>query len=350
MPVTAPPAPAFVDVVTEMLYYSGLALPVGIGMTIAFLAVPEVHGGVVAPRVRALAPAAAVFVAVSAGVHVLTAPASRGNSGGQTLMATAQIVAYLLVVVALLMLWKRPSRPLAGGLTALAVITAAIPSVSFVAPTLDGTARNLLTLVHVLGALFWIGGLVVLATVGMLGRRARRRDPDSVDAERSSQDWGQIWERFTVVALWAVGALITSGSWLAWTHVGTPVQLLTTPYGRYLTVKLVLVGIMLGAGAYNARVLLPRIAAAQRDGDDRGAVRIAVAHLPVVVVAEAVLALAVLAVVPFLRGSARTEAGWPSAGGFDLTVFGTGLVLVALVAFSLWWGSRRPQRVAVPSR
>ncbi|TPG29725.1 hypothetical protein EAH80_26220 [Mycobacterium hodleri] len=96
---------------------------------------------------------------------------------------------------------------------------------------------------------------MVLATVGMMGRRARRHDPEGVDAERSSRDWGQIWERFTVAAL-------------------------------------------------------------QRAAE----------HLPVVV--------------PFLRGSARSEAGGPTAGGFDLSVFGTGLLLIALVAFSLWWGSR----------
>ena len=47
-----------------------------------------------------------------------------------------------------------------------------------------------------------------------------------------------------------------------------------------------------------------------------------------------------LVVVAFLRGSARSEAGWPTAGGFDLSVLATGLILVALVALALWLGSR----------
>ena len=336
MPVTTPPVPAFADVLAEVLYYGGLSVPIGIGMTVAILALPEARGGLVARRVRALGPVAAVFVVITAVVHVIATMGAPGQ--GDT--AIIQTVGYLFVIAGLVAVWKRASRSLAGMLTAAAVVTAAIPEMGLATPTVDGLARNLMTLAHVLGALSWIGGLWVLATVGLMGRRARRRDGEPPDARHGSQEWNQIWERFTTVALWAVGVLITSGSWLAWSHVGTAAQLLTTPYGRYLTVKLVLVVLMLAAGAYNVRVLMPKIVAAQRDGDEGTAVQIAVRHLPVVVAVESVLALAVLVVVPFLRGSARSEAGWPNAGGFDLSVFATGLVLVALVALSLWWGSR----------
>jgi hypothetical protein len=105
-------------------------------------------------------------------------------------------------------------------------------------------------------------------------------------------------------------------------------------------VKLTLVAMLLVAGGYNVRVLIPRIHAARRLGDDRAALKIAVHHFPVVVLGECIVATAVLTLVPFLHGSARSEAGGPNAGPFDLEVFCVGLVLVALVAAGLWLGSR----------
>ena len=58
--------------------------------------------------------------------------------------------------------------------------------------------------------------------------------------------------------------------------------------------------------------------------------------------------VAVLAVVPFLRGSARGQAGGAAAGPFDLTVFGCGAVLVAITAAALWAGTRVPPRKPAP--
>ncbi|GAB92822.1 CopD family protein [Gordonia rhizosphera] len=126
-------------------------------------------------------------------------------------------------------------------------------------------------------------------------------------------------------------------------------QLFTTVYGRYLGIKLLMVLGLLIAGAYNVRVLLPRIRAARADGDDSSALRLVARNFPVVVAIESVLAIGVLVIVPFLRGSARQEAGWDDARSFDLTVFGTGVLLVALVAAALWFGSRTPEADASPA-
>ncbi|MBU3067165.1 CopD family protein [Nocardia sp. NEAU-G5] len=144
--------------------------------------------------------------------------------------------------------------------------------------------------------------------------------------------------RFGTVAICAVGVLIVSGAWLAWTHIGTPAQMLTTPYGRHLTVKLVMVAAMPVVGTCNSRVLLPGIAAARERGDHAPAGLLALRNFPVAV--EAILAVGVLLVVPFLAGSGRTQAGRPAARAFDPTVFGTGVLLVALVAAALWAGGR----------
>jgi putative copper resistance protein D len=241
-----------------------------------------------------------------------------------------------LAAVGLAVLRWRPSRWAAEGIALAGALGALLP----VVVPFSGPARTLLTATHVLGALIWVGGLVVLAAAGLLSRRG------TADA----RDWAQTWERFSVLALWCVGAMIVSGAWLAWTHVGSPAQLLTTPYGRHLTLKLVLVGALLAAGVYNTRVLLPCLRAAQAGGDARTALRLAVHHFPAVVAAESAVAVAILAVVPFLRGSARSQAGGPAAGPFDLTVFGCGAVLVALTAAALWAGTRVPPRTPVPAR
>lgn len=323
-----PPAPAPLEVVSGLLDHLSLSAAVGVGLTVAALAMPEERGGVVAGLVRRLTVPAAAIVVLGALTNVLA-----GNERG-----SAETAGYAVVTVGLLLMrWQR-SRRLAGSVAAAAVVTASIPVLPSTAPTVDVAMRAALTVLHVVGAAFWVGGLVVLAGAGLLGRRSTVHG--SVAAAR---DWSRVWRRFTVVALFAVGALVISGAWLAWTHVGTPAQLFTTTYGRYLSVKLVAVCLMLVAGAYNTRVLMPKIAAAQRGGDHRSVVHLAVQHFPVVVAGEAVLAVAVLTVVPFLRGSARSQAGWPGAGSFDTSVLGTGVVLVLLVAAGLWAGTRTPR-------
>lgn len=328
MPGTVPPDPTLIEVLTAVLFTLAASLPVAIGIAVAFLAVRD---GPVAAWVRTLAVPAAVVVTGGAVLQFCTA---RTPSPGQAAM-------FAVAVAGLVLLRWRPSRWLAGGTALAGALGALVPVLP---SSVAGLPRTLLTATHILGALIWVGGLVVLAAAGLLSRR------DRTDAPAAAGDWARTWERFSVLALWCVGAMIVSGAWLAWTHVGSPAQLLTTPYGRHLSLKLVLVGALLAAGAYNTRVLLPRIRAAQADGDTRTALRVAVHHFPAVVAAESAVAVAILAVVPFLRGSARGQAGGPAAGPFDPTVFGYGAVLVALTAAALWAGTRVPTRTPGPPR
>lgn len=328
MPGTVPPDPSPIEILTAVLSTLAASLPVAIGIAVAFLAARD---GPVAARIRTLAVPAAVVVAGGAVLQFCTA---RTASPVQTAMFAA-------AVAGLVLLSWRPSPWLAAGTAVAGALGALVPVMP---SSLAGLSRALLTATHILGALIWVGGLIVLAAAGLLSRRDRN------DAPAAAHAWARTWERFSVLALWCVGAMIASGAWLAWTHVGSPAQLLTTPYGRHLSLKLMLVGALLAAGGYNTRVLLPRIRAAQADGDTRTALRLAVHHFPGVVAAEAAVAVAVLAVVPFLRGSARTQAGGPAAGPFDLTVFGCGAVLVALTAAALWAGTRVPTRTSGPPR
>lgn len=296
-------------------------------MTVAALAIPEEDGGLVAERVRALALPAAILVFVAA------LPAFPAADSGA---AKIELIGLVLTGLGLVALRARASRPLAAGVAGIAACSAFLPNVP-VSFTLNDVAHDLLTAAHVLGMQIWTGGLIVLALAGVLGR-LRGPEPDTL---RAKEDWTRIWERFTLVAMCAVGVMIVSGTWLAWTHVGTVAQFVTTPYGRHLAVKLVFVLALVLAGAYNMRVLLPKIAEARRRGDHRWAFRLAVEHFPVVVLGEAVLAIAILVMVTFLHGSARTQAGWPAARAFDLTVLGSGVVLTALVAIALRAGRSR---------
>ncbi|MDP9168692.1 MAG: CopD family protein, partial [Actinomycetota bacterium] len=243
----------------------------------------------------------------------------------------------------LMWLRLRGSRVAGAAAAVCAALTAMLPELPLTATTASRVASQLLTSVHVLAATVWIGGLVVLATAGLQGRRSATAELSGVLAD----EWRRVWERFSVAALLAVGALIVSGSWLAWSHVGAPAQFVTTAYGRYLAVKLILVLSLVVAGAYNVRVFIPRIRAARDRGDARTAFEVAVHHFPVVVAAEAVLATGVLVIVPFLRGSARSEAGGPNAGPFDAEVFGVGVLLVALLGAAFWLGTRIPSRKRV---
>ncbi len=337
MPGPTPPAPAALDVVTQVVYYLSLSIPLGIGLTAGALAIPESQGGLVARQVRTLAVPAAIVVLLGVVLQFRAA-------AHLSVMTLTQLLAMVLAGCGLVaMRWSR-SRTLPLGVAAVAVVAAVIPEIPVTFANLSRVVSNVLTAVHVLGAITWVGGLVVLAATGIAGRRTTTRGDEGLAA-----DWAQIWERFSLVAMMAVGALVVSGSWLAWSHVGTLDQLLTTAYGRALAVKLVLVVLLLCAGAYNVRVLLPRIRALQSDGDTRGLFHLAAQHFPAVVFAEALLAICVLTVVPFLRGSARAQAGSPAAVSFDLGTFGVGVVLIAAVAAAMWAGTRRSVTPLAPS-
>ncbi|WP_431237845.1 CopD family protein [Mycolicibacterium aichiense] len=335
MPGPTPPAPAAIDVVTQVVYYLSLSIPLGIGLTIGALAAPESQGGLVARQVRSLSVPAAIVVLVGIALQLRAV-------ANLSVMTLAPLVALMLAVCGLVAMRWSQSRALPLGIAAVAVAAAVIPEIPIKFLNLSRAMSNVLTAVHVLGAITWVGGLVVLAAAGIAGRR--NRTGDGVAA-----DWVQIWERFSQVAMIAVGALVVSGSWLAWSHVGTPGQLLTTAYGRALAVKLVLVVLLLCAGAYNIRVLLPRIRALQSAGDTRGLFHLAAQHFPAVVLAESLVAVGVLTVVPFLRGSARAQAGSPAAVSFDLGTFGVGVVLIAAVAAAMWAGNRRSVTPLAPS-
>jgi putative copper export protein len=216
----------------------------------------------------------------------------------------------------------------------LAVLSVLVTAVSTNPATLTGD--RVLDLVaiqaHIQFGALWLGGLTGLAllvrTRGRLGEGAGLR-------------WARIWQRFGVVALVSVGGVVASGAVLTWRHVGTVDQLLSTQYGRFLLVKLLLVVVLVAAGGYNQFVLGPRIARVHAAGDSAEGWRLTLRHFPVVVTVEALVGAGVLLVVPFLSGSARSQAG-DAAAGFD----GRMLLLAALLVLGLAGSLVTTHRVA----
>jgi|GEM_PF-930476 len=166
------------------------------------------------------------------------------------------------------------------------------------APDVRDAFTQLLDLLHMLGAAVWVGGLATLAALAL----SRLRVP------AGESFWAPALRRFSVVATVCVGVMILTGLWTTWIHVGAPRLLFTTLYGETVLVKLILVLILVALGAVNQLWMLPRVNALRASGAASGsALAVALGHFRHVVVAEAVVGLAIVAVVPFLSGSARNQ-------------------------------------------
>ncbi|MFD9827567.1 CopD family protein [Tsukamurella tyrosinosolvens] len=346
----APAAPPLWRILTQVGYFGALALAGGLFLTVAFLLPAAARGGAADRTLRALAPYIAAFTAVAAyaqyagriarsklGVSFaeslspanfgayLDLPREKGAWISAAAMATVQLGLFALAVVLLVVVWRlrgRGAATVAGAGFAVVMLAATAPSLTTAVVGMDAAANRVLKLAHILACVVWLGGLFVLAAAGL---RARRSGADGAGA------FERMWVRFSAWAMGAVIAVGVSGLWLTWVHVGSFAQFVTTPYGRYLLIKLVLVAGMVAAGVYNVRVLIPAIRRARLAGDEGTVVRLALHHFPKVVAAEAVAGIGVLLVVPFLSGSARKQADGAAAGPFDWETFGIGALLVVLL-------------------
>jgi copper transport protein len=96
------------------------------------------------------------------------------------------------------------------------------------------------TMLHILAASAWVGGLVLVPVT----LRQRRRSGDAVGG-------AHIVARFSRLAGSLVAVLGVSGVALMFTHLPTLQALFSTGYGRMLLAKLLLVAVVLGIGAFN---------------------------------------------------------------------------------------------------
>ena len=104
---------------------------------------------------------------------------------------------------------------------------------------------------HLLAAGAWLGGLVALFY--LVATALRTSSPDD-DAEA-----GNAALRFSSMGYVAVAAVAGSGLINAWLLLGSLANLMTTPYGQLLIVKLCLFGGMLALAALNRFWLVPSL-------------------------------------------------------------------------------------------
>jgi copper resistance protein D len=149
-----------------------------------------------------------------------------------------------LIICGAALVAKRPRNRLAavGGLLAAGSF-AAVGHVHALKP--NGLATSFL-LLHLLCGAFWLGALWPLLQVA--------RDGGGAQTAAAAT-------RFARIALYLVAALIVAGALLLYRLLGSVSALWVSPYGRMLSLKLLLVIALLSAAALNKLRLTPRLAA-----------------------------------------------------------------------------------------
>lgn len=274
----------------------------------------------------------------------LGVPAKSGEWVSTGVLTLVQYVLWAASAVVLMLLWSPRARSRLTGIAATGLVVTFLAQqvtllpTDFSKETADDVVDGLLDHLHVFAVSTWVGGIAGLV---VLAASWRRLSPDAGTA------WAQIWARFSTVALTAVGCVLISGLYLAWTFVGSPGELFTTSFGRFLLAKVSCVVTMIVVGALNEFLLMPRIARARAAGQNVSVFRLALRVFPGLVTFEVVLAVGVLFVLSFLTGSARVEAGDPdptlSAG-----IIGTGVLLAVLLAVSLVTTAKVSARLSRP--
>jgi len=135
---------------------------------------------------------------------------------------------------------------------------------------------------HLLAMAVWIGGLVCLVrTVPLITR-----------GEETPGLLREVVGRFSDVAILIVGALLLTGLYASWLHLGDPASLLSTDYGHALTLKLACFAVLIALGAFNLWWVRPHL---MEDGlgasvrQFRGAIAVEVALGTVVLLVTATL-------------------------------------------------------------
>ena len=221
------------------------------------LAVRGVMTSDAADRARRLGRIAIVVSLVAALIRLVAETLAMHGAGGffgsvsSMLVSTTWGVGWILGAVgaALLLLgWTIPRR-IANDIGTPLALTGAIGIV--LAPALSGHAAAsrwfvpsvTLDALHVAAAGLWIGGLLIVATIGIPAMQKLEGNPDG--AVRA------LFSSFHPLALFCAPLVVIAGLATSWMRLGS-VEGLRTFYGTALLVKLGLFAMVAGLGAYNA--------------------------------------------------------------------------------------------------
>ncbi|MFI6083050.1 copper resistance D family protein [Streptomyces sp. NPDC051217] len=372
----ANPTPAPWRIITKMTYFAGLIGTFGVGMLYLIVVRPVLHRPSVDPRHRDVLERRAGLLLALIGTWFLVAlyfqiagKASRAedseipygealvpstiweyvrapaNPGEWVAGGTLTLVQYLMWAVSavvLILLWSPRVRSRTAEVVGAALVLAFVAHQVTLLPTNFGEAtfHGVLDIsmnhLHVFAIATWVGGITGLVVLAAAGRRL---------GPAAGATWAQLWTRFSTLALAAVGCVLISGLFLTWMTVGSPADLFTTSFGRFLLVKVSLVAVMICIGGLNEFVMFPRIAKARAAGEEGSVFRLALRTVPALVAVEVALAVCVLFVLTFLTGSAREEAGDPDptlSGG----IIALGALLVVMLAVSFVTTAKLSERLS----
>lgn len=169
-----------------------------------------------------------------------------------TLVGTAWGRAWLVQVIAALSAVVLPGAWLRKGLlfgVLLAVAAVVPPAFQGHAMSVEGLATQAVVAdaLHLVAAGIWVGTLAVLAVV----RLAAMSAPEATATVRAFSPW----------ALGGAATLAVTGLFASWLHVATPANLVGTPYGRALLLKVGLVAGVAALGAWNWKRVTPQLPA-----------------------------------------------------------------------------------------
>lgn len=191
-----------------------------------------------------------------------------------------------VVVAALGFLAARRARASGWGIAAVGALMLAVT------PALSGHAVSAPRLTplavladgaHIIGASGWLGSLLLVVAVGIPTSLA-------LDESERGRAVADLVNAFSPTALVFAGLTAATGVFAAWLHLGAVPALWQTRYGQLLLLKLAILSVVAGTGAYNWLRVKPAL------GDERGAARMrrsASVELAVGVVVLAVTAVLV---------------------------------------------------------
>ncbi|HEV3350096.1 MAG TPA: CopD family protein, partial [Methylomirabilota bacterium] len=223
--------------------------------------------GATRDRLRALRLVGALVLLLASGGELLLRTATMSGAAG--LGAALPAVPAVLTRTHFGTIWSaRVVLLILLALTAVrsrAALILAVPLALGVAVTLtltghaadwgDVSVTGALDWVHVVAATAWAGGLFALV---LLVLRAAPRWPLAL--------LPAVMRRFSTLAASCLALVVLSGVYRAWVELPTVAALWQTAYGRVLAVKVVLALGLVGCGAVNRYVVLPRLGAGRATG------------------------------------------------------------------------------------
>lgn len=272
-------APSSLDVTWRWLLFSALAIVVGSLIFGGFVwrpgawSQPETEAAFGAASKRLEVGTALLALLATIGLLV-TASLSAGTNpftfAVSSRVGTILALRLALVGVLALALWRAPAhyrRILSLGVGAGALLLISVLSHSAVPQPADSMAEQLgrtaaaitLDWLHLIATAAWIGGLLPLLLALLILRR------ESPPARSNAAT--VLVARFTSIATAAVVTLALTGTIAAFQHIAAIDELWTTTYGRALSLKLILFGVLLLLGGYNRWRVHPQLVALTRAAD-----------------------------------------------------------------------------------